>query len=90
MIYEFSDREKKNERVEKEHLLLREEYQKPEMSKEQFEKLRMKMEEAKMMDKKEFKKAGMNKLAVTAAAVAAAFLIREGENLENSKAFKVE
>ena len=39
--------------VEKELLLLKKEYEKPQMSQAQFEELRAKMEEAKMADKKD-------------------------------------
>ena len=39
--------------VEKELLLLKKEYEKPQRSQAQFEELRAKMEEAKMADKKD-------------------------------------
>lgn len=75
MIYKFPEAVEQNGQVEKELQLLKKEYQKPQMSKEQFENLRTKMEEAKRMNKKERNKAGMLRVATTAAAFAAAFLI---------------
>lgn len=75
MIYNFSDIAEKNSMVEKELILLKNEYKRPEMSDEQFEKLRLKIEEAKLTDKKERNKAGMKKAAVIAAAFAAAIII---------------
>lgn len=75
MIYKFPEIVEQNGQVEKELQLLKKEYQKPQMSKEQLENLRAKMEEAKRMNRKQRNKAGMLKVAATAAAFAAAFLI---------------
>lgn len=54
---------------------LKEQYEFPEMSKEQFEQLREKMERAKMANKKEKNKVIMMKIAATAAALVAAFIV---------------
>lgn len=75
MIYNFSDIAEKNSIVEKKLILLKNEYKRPEMSDEQFEKLRLKIEEAKLTDKKERNRAGIKKAAVIAAAFAAAIII---------------
>ena len=61
--------------VEKELLLLKKEYEKPQMSQAQFEELRAKMEEAKMADKKDKIKRLQTRAALTAAAFVGSFLI---------------
>ena len=61
--------------VEKELLLLKKEYEKPQMSQAQFEELRAKMEEAKMADKKDKIKRIRTRAALTAAAFVGSFLI---------------
>lgn len=61
--------------VEKELLLLKKEYEKPQMSQAQFEELRAKMEEAKMADKKDKIKRIRTRAALTAAAFVGAFLL---------------
>ena len=61
--------------VEKELLLLKREYEKPQMSQAQFEELRAKMEEAKMADKKDKIKRLQTRAALTAAAFVGSFLI---------------
>ena len=75
MIYKFPEIAEQNGQVEKELQLLKKEYQKPQMSQEQFEKLRTKMEEAKGRNKNGRNRAWIRKFAATAAAFAAAFLI---------------
>ena len=61
--------------VEKELLLLKKEYEKPQMSQAQFEELRAKMEEAKMADKKDKIKRIRTRAALTAAAFVGFFLL---------------
>ena len=61
--------------VEKELLLLKREYEKPQLSQAQFEELRAKMEEAKMADKKDKIKRIRTRAALTAAAFVGAFLL---------------
>lgn len=61
--------------VEKELLLLKKEYEKPQMSQAQFEELRAKMEEAKMADKKDKIKRIRTRAALTAAAFVGSFLL---------------
>ena len=61
--------------VEKELLLLKREYEKPQMSQAQVEELRTKMEEAKMADKKDKIKRLQTRAALTAAAFVGSFLI---------------
>ena len=61
--------------VEKELLLLKKEYEKPQMSQAQFEELRAKMEEANMADKKDKIKRIRTRAALTAAAFVGSFLI---------------
>ena len=61
--------------VEKELLLLKKEYEKPQMSQAQFEELRAKMKEAKMADKKDKIKRIRTRAALTAAAFVGSFLI---------------
>lgn len=75
MIYNFSDIAEKNSIVEKELILLKNEYKKTEMSDEQFEKMRLIMKEVKLMDIKERNRARMKKAAVIAAAFVAAIII---------------
>ena len=61
--------------VEKELLLLKKEYEKPQMSQAQSEELRAKMEEAKMADKKDKIKRIRTRAALTAAAFVGSFLL---------------
>ena len=61
--------------VERELLLLKKEYEKPQMSQAQVEELRAKMEEAKMADKKDKIKRIRTRAALTAAAFVGAFLL---------------
>lgn len=70
MIYQFSERKDLNEQVEKGLHRMKEEYQKQEMSKEQFERLQEKMREAK----RENRRAQSRKRLAGAAAIAASFL----------------
>lgn len=75
MIYKFPEIAEQNGQVEKELQLLKKEYQKPQMSQEQFEKLRTKMEEATGRNKNGRNRAWIRKFAATVAAFAAAFMI---------------
>lgn len=61
--------------VERELLLLKREYEKPQLSQAQVEELRAKMEEAKMADKKDKIKRLQTRAALTAAAFVGSFLI---------------
>lgn len=75
MIYDLSEVLKQNEAVEKRLLSMKEDYHKPQMSDEQFEKLYRTMKEAKMSERKERKKQRTIKVAATAAALVGAFVI---------------
>lgn len=75
MIYDLSEMLKQNEMVEKKLLSMKENYQKPQMSDEQFEKLYRTMKEANMSEKKERRKQRMVKVMATAAALTGAFII---------------
>lgn len=73
MIYNFSELKKQNDWLEDELELLKEEYQKPQMTDEQFQKLQEKMKEADMDNRKEqkrTKKTGMAKFTAAAALIA--------------------
>lgn len=75
MIYNFSEIKKQNDIVEDKLQVLKEEYHKPQMSKEQLEELREKMREANLENKKERIKARMIKYTATAATLIGAFMI---------------
>lgn len=75
MTYNFPEMKEQEGIVEEELLKLKEEYRKPQMSKEQFEQLRNRMEEANMANIKERRKARMIKITATAAAFIGAFII---------------
>lgn len=75
MIYDLSEMLKQNEMVEKKLLSMKEDYQKPQMSDEQFEKLYRTMKEAKISERKERTKQRTIKVAATAAALVGAFVI---------------
>ncbi len=75
MIYDLSEVIKQNEAVEKRLLSMKEDYQKPQMSDEQFEKLYRTMKEAKISERKERTKQRTIKVAATAAALVGAFVI---------------
>lgn len=75
MVYNFSEIKKQNEAVEKELQVLKQDYQKPQMSQNQLEGLRKRMEEANMENRKERNKKKMMKIAAAAAGIAAAFMI---------------
>lgn len=75
MIYNFTEIGGQNRVLEKELLLLKEEYKKQEMSDEQFEKLLFKIKEAKLMNKRKKKNAGVKRFAAAAAVMAAAIVI---------------
>ncbi|MGN0160800.1 MAG: RsiV family protein [Lachnospiraceae bacterium] len=71
--YDFSDKEK--EFLEKELGMLKKEYQKPQMSKKQFNEMRKRMEAADMENKKERGKSKVIKYTAIAAAFIGAFII---------------
>ena len=75
MIYNFSEMKKQNAFVEEKLQVLKEEYQKPQMSQSQLEELRKRMKEANMADKKELNRKRMVKYTATAAALIGAFMI---------------
>lgn len=75
MIYDFSEMKKKRDSLEEELQALRQEYQKPQMSKEQLQALQRKMEEADMANRKQRKKMRMIKLATTAALIGAFIIL---------------
>lgn len=75
MIYNFSEKKSQNDLVEEQLLLMKKEYQKPQMSNEQLDQLCQKMEEANMENKKERNKKRMIKFSAAAAALVGAFLI---------------
>lgn len=75
MIYNFSETKKQDNLLEDELQVLKKEYQKPKMSKEQLEKMYIKMEEADMINKRERNRKRMIKCAVTAAAFIGAFIV---------------
>ena len=61
MIYNFSEMKKQNDFVEEKLQVLKEEYQKPQMSQSQLKELRKRMKEANMADKKELNRKRMVK-----------------------------
>lgn len=75
MIYNFSETKKQKDVVEEKLQVLKEEYQKPQMSQSQLEELRKKMKEANMADKKELNRKRVMKYTATAAALIGAFMI---------------
>lgn len=84
----FSERKEQNDRLEEEFLLLKAEYRKPEMSKEQFEKLRAKMEQAKREKKKERRKAQIIKYTATAAVFLGVFIVLPNTSAAAAKAME--
>lgn len=74
MKYNFSENEWQSE-LEDKLRLLKKDYQKPQMSEEQFEKMCKKMEEGNMANSKEHRRGTVLKAATTAAAVLALFII---------------
>lgn len=75
MNYDFSEMKQQNDELEKELHLLKREYHNQQMSEEQVEKLRQTIKEAKMPDTDNRINKYMAKIAVTAAALVAAFII---------------
>ena len=70
MIYNFMDIKNQDDRLEDELQKLRNEYQKPQMTKEQLENLKCKMKEAAMENNKKYTKKGMVKFTAAAALIA--------------------
>ena len=58
-MIQFSERKEQNDRLEEQIFFWKQEYQKPEMSKEQYHRLLARMEEAKKDKKKEQRKRQM-------------------------------
>ena len=75
MIYDFSQKKQEKDFVENELQSLKKEYYKPEMSMEQFEKLKKTMEDTKMTDKTMNKKKYFAKYAALTAGLAGALII---------------
>ncbi len=75
MVYNFSERKDLNEKVEKKLLLMKEEYQRQEMSASQREKLLKTMEGATKMNRTEANKKRMARAAVIAAVIAGVFVL---------------
>ena len=71
----FSERKEQNDRFEQQMQLLKEEYQKPQMSTEQLEQLRTKMKNAVREDSRQRRKKAAIKYASAAAVFAAIFFI---------------
>ena len=66
MIYNFTEMKKRNESMEEELQALKKNYQKPQMSNNQLDKLRKRMEEANMENRRDKRKKKM--IQATAAA----------------------
>lgn len=75
MIYNFTETKKRNESMEEELRVLKRNYQKPQMSKNQLDKLRKRMEEANMANRRENSKKKMIRFGAAAAAIVGAFMI---------------
>ena len=74
-MIQFSERKEQNDRLEEQIFFWKQEYQKPEMSKEQYHRLLARMEEAKKDKKKEQRKRQMTKYVAAAAVFLAAFIV---------------
>lgn len=75
MIYNDSERKKQDELLEDELMVLKKEYYKPQMPKEQLEELRRKIERAGMENRKQYNKGRIIKVAAAVAACIGAFVI---------------
>lgn len=75
MVYNFSERKDLNEKVEKKLLLMKEEYERQEMSDSQREKLRKTMQEAAKMNRTEIYKKRIVKTVAAVAAIAGIFIL---------------
>ena len=75
MIYNFTEMKKRNESMEEELQALKKNYQKPQMSNNQLDKLRKRMEEANMENRRDKRKKKMIQATAAAAAIVGAFLI---------------
>nr|WP_300663537.1 RsiV family protein [uncultured Acetatifactor sp.] len=75
MIYNFTEMKKRNESMEEELQALKKNYQKPQMSNNQLDKLRKRMEEANMENRRDKRKKKMIQAMAAAAAIVGAFLI---------------
>lgn len=75
MMHDYTELKKQNDLLENELAILKEVYQKPQMSEEQLKRLRTIMEEAKMTEKKEKYNQKMIRWSITAAAFIGAFVI---------------
>lgn len=75
MIYNFTEMKKRNESMEEELQALKKNYQKPQMSNNQLDKLRKRMGEANMENRRDKRKKKMIQATAAAAAIVGAFLI---------------
>ena len=75
MTYNFSEMKKNKDLTEDELMILKKEYQKPQMSEKQLEQLQKRIEEANMANIKERRKSAIVKITATAAALIGAFII---------------
>ena len=75
MVYQFSEMKEQNEQIERELQVIKEEYKKQKMSREQLMKLRGTMEEAKRMNRRGKNKKRAIRAAAAAAVLAAAFIL---------------
>lgn len=75
MIYNFSEIRNQNELLKEEFKHLKDEYHKPQMSKEQLDELKLTLKDAKLTNKKEYRNAKMMKYTATVAACLCALLI---------------
>ncbi|MDE7311927.1 MAG: RsiV family protein [Eubacterium sp.] len=71
----FSERKELNDRLEEQLSLWKQEYEQPEMSKEQYEKLRARMKEAKRDRRREQRKRAAARYTAAAAVFLAAFIV---------------
>lgn len=84
----FSERKERNDRLEEQLSLWKKEYQKPEMSMEQYEKLQERMEEAKRDRKREQRKKAAIKYTAAAAVFLAAFIVVPNMSAEAADAME--
>ena len=64
MIYNFTEMKKRNESMEEELQALKKNYQKPQMSNNQLDKLRKRMEEANMENRRDKRKKKIDRKSV--------------------------
>ena len=86
MIYNFPEMKKQNDLLEDKLLEIKSDYQKKEMSKEQFEQLLAKMDQAKKEDRKDRAKKRWIRSALTVAACAGMFVVLSNTSENMAKA----